>query len=261
MKGKKRSVDKAEEVQLIRQAQEGSQEAMSQLLRLFRRLVCKLAHRHARSKAELFQDLVQVGLEGVVKAVRRFDPSQSNCPSTYIYPTVEGAMLHYLRDHEPTVKVPRRLLNLRSRAEQLTRERNSLGLPGLSREEMARVLGVTAAVLDRALVPLGAHIVSLDAEQFEAGNVFSKGTSLYGLLADTDNEMELVSDRVAVRQLLQHLDPRQRTVITMLFGLDNREPVSQSAVAKYLGISQMHVSRIRAQALQALKEQLCTAVI
>jgi RNA polymerase sigma-B factor len=73
-----------------------------------RGLVRKIAYRVAAQCAEPFSDLEQMGYFGLVKAIERFDPTTGNAFSSFAVPYIQGAMLHFLRDHGSGVKIPRR---------------------------------------------------------------------------------------------------------------------------------------------------------
>jgi RNA polymerase sigma-B factor len=188
---------------------------------------------------------------GLIAAIDRFDPEKGVSFVTFAVPTILGEIKRYFRDQTWGLKAPRRLrelgLSLRKLREQL--EQN-LGRPPTV-EEMARAAGVSeerllqAMDLDRIYQP-----ASLDAHlQDEHGDDKS---SFWEAIGRSDPELSAIEERETLRRALDRLDQRQRSIIYYRFF----EEASQAEVARRLGISQMHVSRLERQALKRLKAML-----
>jgi len=214
-------------------------------------MVKSLASRFGAGASTSLDDLVQVGFVGLIAAIDRFDPDKGVSFVTFAVPTILGEIKRYFRDQTWGLKAPRRLrelgLSLRKLREQL--EQN-LGRPP-SVEEMARAAGVSeerllqAMDLDRIYQP-----ASLDAHlQDENGDDKS---SFWEAVGRFDPELTAIEERETLRRALTHLDNRQRQIIYFRFF----EEASQADVARRLGISQMHVSRLERQALKRLRAML-----
>jgi len=215
------------------------------------RMVKYLASRFGAGASTSLDDLVQVGFVGLIAAIDRFDPEKGVSFVTFAVPTILGEIKRYFRDQTWGLKAPRRLrelgLSLRKLREQL--EQN-LGRPP-SIEEMARAAGVSeerllqAMDLDRIYQP-----ASLDAHlQDENGDDKS---SFWDAVGRFDPELTAIEERETLRRALTHLDQRQRQIIYFRFF----EEASQADVARRLGISQMHVSRLERAALKRLRAML-----
>jgi RNA polymerase sigma-B factor len=215
------------------------------------RMVRYLAARFGSSAGTSQDDLVQVGYIGLIAAIDRFDPDKGVSFVTFAVPTILGEIKRYFRDQTWGLKAPRRLrelgLSLRKLREKLEQ---SLGRPP-SIAEMATAAGVTeerllqAMDLDRIYQP-----ASLDAQlQDESG---ADKSSFWDAIGSVDPELSAVEDRESLRRALNRLDQRQRKIIYFRFF----EEVSQAEVARRLGISQMHVSRLERQALRRLRALL-----
>jgi RNA polymerase sigma-B factor len=197
------------------------------------------------------EDLVQVGYLGLIAAIERFDPQQRVSFLTFAVPTILGVIKHYLRDHTWAVKAPRRLrdlgMSLRRISERLEQR---LGRPPTV-AEMAAEAGVSEEMLLEAM-ELGRlyQSTSLDSgptdESGEERSPFSEA------LGAADPQLAAVEEREALRRALEHLEPRQRTVIRQRFFLGR----SQAEVGHQLGLSQMQISRLERQALQRLRSLL-----
>jgi RNA polymerase sigma-B factor len=215
------------------------------------RMVRYLAGRFGASSGTSTEDLVQVGYVGLIAALDRFDPDKGVSFVTFAVPTILGEIKRYFRDQTWGLKAPRRLrelgLTLRKLREQMEQK---LGRPPTV-PEMAQAAGVTeerllqAMDLDRIYQP-----ASLDAHlQDENGD---EKSSFWDAIGRIDPELKAIEERETVRRALDRLDDRQRSIIYFRFF----EEVSQAEVARRLGISQMHVSRLERQALTRLRALL-----
>jgi len=215
-------------------------------LNLARYLAVRFANR-----SEHLDDLVQVATLGLIKAIDRYDPHRGVEFTTYATPTIIGEIKRYFRDKGWTVRVPRRLqeLNLAvNRAmEQATVE---LGRsPTVA--DLAKRLGVSEEEIIEAQ-ELGQmyNLLSIDTELAAAGD--GRAATLLDYLGREDPELALLEDRAHLERSFGSLDPRERVILYLRFF----ENMSQAEVARRLGVSQMHVSRLQQRALEKLKKQL-----
>lgn len=129
-------------------------------------LVLSIAGRQSRASAIPYDDLVQVGSIGLIRAVEAFDPARRVSLSTFAVPFVRGAMQHELRDRATLLHAPRSLWELRQRAGALQSRQRRQGLAPLPEGPLAQRLGCGTAELHEALT-LGQRtsLRSLDAPQ------------------------------------------------------------------------------------------------
>jgi RNA polymerase sigma-B factor len=213
------------------------------------RLVRHLAGRFA-GLAER-EDLEQVARLALWQAWRRFDPARGCRFSTFALPTVQGELLHYLRDQGPAVRIPRSWWDLRPR---LKREADAFALEQ-GREptvdELAVRLGVSEEDVTGALGVSDIHYaVSLDEPH--GGPEGEETEPLTAKIGASDPRLEAVELRVMVRQSMERLPARLRDILERrYFG-----GLSQNEVGRQLGISQMHVSRLEHQALAQMRQEL-----
>ena len=203
-------------------------------------LVHSLAHR-LRGRGIEYEELYSAGCVGLIKAVEGFDPSRGLKFSTYAVPVILGEMKRLFRDGG-TVKVSRSLKELSMKA---VREREKLGAK-LGREpsvgELAEVLGVDPA---QAAEALGASLppLSLTAGDDEGGGQID---------LPVESPEELLSDKLALRELLDALPERDRKLLLLRY-FGGR---TQTETAKLLDMTQVQVSRREKKLLLALREQL-----
>lgn len=196
---------------------------------------------------ESMEDLIQVGTVGLILAIDRFDPAQEVKFSTYAMPTIVGEIKRHFRDKTWHIKVPRWLQELSlsaRRAQQALTMR--LGRPPLV-TEIAEVLGASEDETLQALeIADVAAALSLDT-RLDAGRG-SESATLMDVIGRIDSALHDFEAYTDLRRALDRLDPREREVIHLRFF----EELSQSKIARNLGISQMQISRLQKRALQKL---------
>jgi RNA polymerase sigma-B factor len=208
------------------------------------------------NRGEPLEDVVQVGFVGLLMAIERFDPDRGLEFTTFATPTIVGEIKRYFRDKSWTVRIPRRLqeLNQRSRRDSEALQ-HELGRPP-SVQELAERMGVSEEeILEAYEASPAQRAVSLDAH---AGTPEpdSEGLALADRLGLHDENLERVELQELLAKAMAHLTPRERRIMYLRFV----EELPQSEVARRLGISQMHVSRLQRAAVEHLKQQLPTDV-
>jgi len=206
-----------------------------------------LARRFA-NRGEPMDDLIQVASLALVKAVERFDPDRGLEFTTFATPTIVGELKRHFRDKGWAVRVPRRVQELHLR---VTRVIDDLSLE-LGRsptiDEIATRAGTTDDEVIEALDAGSAYrTTSLDASR---GGDEEDAPTLLGQLGQIDAGLMRAEGRAALGPLLQGLPEREQVMLYLRF----YEGMTQSEIAKRLGISQMHVSRLLARSLQQLRE-------
>ena len=209
-------------------------------------LVEYLARRFA-GRGEPLDDLIQVGTIGLIKAVDRFDTDRGVEFSTYATPTVVGEIKRHFRDKGWTVRVPRRLQELRASLSSATSDLTQTLGRSPTVAELAEHLKIGEEEVLEGLESANAYTaVSIEASDGEGG------MSVADTLGGDDLSLEGVEYRESIKPLLDSLPPRERRILMLRF-FGN---LTQSQIAAELGISQMHVSRLLARTLAQLRERL-----
>jgi len=206
--------------------------------------------RKFQGRGEPIEDIVQVGFVGLLMAIERFDPSRGLEFSTFATPTIVGEIKRYFRDKSWAVRIPRRLqeVNLKGRvaAEALQQE---LGRAP-SVQELAERVGVSEEeILEAYEASPVQQTVPLDPAP---GAEDGEAVSLSEKLGRADENLDRIELRDLLDKAMVHLNDRERQIMYLRFV----EELPQSEVARRLGISQMHVSRLQRAAVDRLKEQL-----
>lgn len=220
-----------------------------QLVELNSDLVHFIARRFA-NRGEPLEDIEQVGFLGLIHAIERFDPSLENEFSTFATPTIMGEIRRHFRDRSWALRVPRRLqenlLRVNAATQQLSAE---LGRSPTISEIGERIGLEPEDVLAALEVSPAQHTLSLEASS--PGRPDDAST-LGDRLGTTDSNLDRVEMRALLEQAMAHLNPREREIMALRFV----EELPQTEVARRLGISQMHVSRLQRAAVEQLRREM-----
>ncbi len=217
-------------------------------LRVRDRLVednAEIARRCARrfaNRGEPLDDLTQVAMFGLLKAVERFDPTFGTPFGGFATPTIVGELRRHFRDRTWAVKVPRRTKDLHVR------------IPGVI-EQLSHDLGhgPTVAEIASALrVPEEEILETLEAGAAYRSSSLDVLNEQQGVPDDTYDMAERSEDHGLVIQLMETLPDREREIIYFRFF----EQLSQSEIAERLGISQVHVSRLLRSSVAKMRGEL-----
>lgn len=213
-------------------------------------LAATLARRFT-GRGEPVQDLVQTATIGLIKAIDRFDVGRGSDFVAFAVPTIVGEIRRYFRDQAWDLHVPRRLQELRlAIAESSARLAQQLGhSPSVA--ELAEDLRVSPDEIREGLQVASAYqATSLDAPAWENGG--EPGPTVGDLLGVEDAGLLLAELRLTVAPAVAALPPRERHILHLRF-FGN---LTQDQIADRIGISQMHVSRLLARSLEALRAHL-----
>ena len=215
------------------------------LVERHRGLAIGLASRFA-GKGEEMDDLVQVAMMALTKAIDRFDSERGVALSTFATVTILGELKRHFRDRGWAVRPPRRIHELYLRVQPaIDTLSQQLGRPPTI-AEIAERLGVPGEDVIEAIEAGGRRTASsLDARPDETSG---EGALAAGL-GTTDDGFDDVEMHITMKPLLQRLTPRERRILYLRFFMG----MSQSEIAAEIGISQMHVSRLLNRSLANLR--------
>jgi RNA polymerase sigma-B factor len=226
----------------------GERAIRNELVEAHRGLAARIANDYRGRGVEL-DDLVQIAMLGILKAVERFDPARGIPFSSFASRTINGEIKRYFRDRTWAVRPPRstqeRHLDLRRATSALSAR---LGRPPTV-PELAAEVGISDDEVLEALEAGAAYrATSLDARR--PGD--EEGTSLAERLPGAESPNQPVELRMLVAQLLDTLPRREAEIVRLRF----YDELTQSEIAERLGISQMHVSRLIRRCLLELRQAL-----
>ncbi|MES4905499.1 RNA polymerase sigma factor SigF [Streptomyces sp. NPDC000395] len=214
----------------------------------------RFASRRFRGRSEEMEDIVQVGMIGLIKAIDRFDLSREVEFTTFAVPYIVGEIKRFFRDSTWAVHVPRRLQEARVELMKATDELASrLGrTPTVS--ELAALMDLTEdEVIEARIASNGKSSASLDAT---LGGDGQDGESvLADFIGADDPSLELVENYHALAPLIAELGDRDRRLLHMRFV----DELTQAQIGERLGVSQMHVSRLLTRTIGRLRARLLPA--
>ena len=209
-------------------------------------LVRYLASRFA-GRGEPSDDLVQIGTIGLLQAIDRFEPERGLEFSTFATPNIAGEIKRHFRDRGWMVRVPRRLQELQAEL--------STGIAELSqrlgRSPTVRELAVQLAITEEEVIEATESSRAYNALPIDAP-ITAGGMTIADTLVESDEALEHVELREALRPVLADLGERERRALLLRF-VHNK---TQSEIAEVLGVSQVHVSRLLSRTLIELRDRL-----
>ncbi len=232
---------------LIRKAQNGDKAAREQVINENVGLVWSIVRRFL-GRGQEAEDLFQIGVIGLMKAVDKFDLTYEVMFSTYAVPMISGEIKRYLRDNNSLIKMSRSIKEngwrIKAASERLAYE---LGRDA-TLEELAAATELSMEDVVTAL-EAGSEIESIYKTVYQGD-----GNEIYLVdrIREEKNEAERLIDKMTVEQLLDSLTEEERLLITSRYFEDK----TQVETAKLLGISQVQVSRLEKKILLKMRKNV-----
>jgi RNA polymerase sigma-B factor len=201
---------------------------------------------------EPYEDLVQIGVEGLIKAAARFNKGYGVKFSTYAGPTIEGEIRHYLRDKVSGVKVSRKLLELNGKIRKFVNQFEQTNGYTPQTKQIAKAMKMKETKLVKAIKGAESHrTLSMDMpiSQFQGGSM--EVTTMEDFLG-TESFEEHVIDKEGIRRAMGTLSHREKEVIHLHFFMDE----VQENIAKRFNLTQAQISRIISGALGKMEKVL-----
>lgn len=242
---------KTENLELLRQYQQShSTHLRNQLVKLNIGLVRKEVYHWLNNCTETYDDLLQVGCIGLIRAIERFDISKGRAFSSFATPYIRGEIQHYLRDKSPSVRIPRNWLAIDRQAtkvvqdlrEKLKRKPTDLEVASALDISLEEWQEIQLACRNRAPLSLDAPVQDED----------EGATCLGELVPDTQyRSFQLAQeDQIRLQQALAKLEEGTRKVLEFVFLCD----LTQKETAERMGISAVTVSRRVKKGLKCLQK-------
>ena len=243
-----------EEVELSRRAEAGDRKARRRLIEKNLRLVVSVAKRY-RGMGLPFEDLIQEGNIGLMKATDRFDPEMGHRFSTYATWWIRQAVQRAVADKGRAVRLP---VHTGEKARKVARVRNELSAERgrePTDEEIAESLGWTTREVSNLIGLL------LDATSLDRSVGVEDGAPELGELVEDERASEapdavireMENDRL--RETIERMPDRERCVLVRRYGLDDQEPATLAAVGTELGVTRERVRQLQRNAERQLRER------
>lgn len=233
-----------ETLELINKSQSGDKLSEEMLIKKNVGLISSIAKRFLNRGYE-FEDLFQIGSIGLIKAIKNFNPEFSVRFSTYAVPMIMGEIKRFIRD-DGIIKVSRSMKDIAKKCkvlrEKLTKE--------LGREptitELSREMDISTEDLVMAMDSMANPEYLYDVIHQDDGSP----VLLIDKLSEQKDEGSDIVDKIALNEVMDKLEPKARQIIILRYFRD----MTQTEIAKMLGISQVQVSRIEKKVLARMKD-------
>lgn len=243
-----------EEVELAERIKKGDQEARNRMISANLRLVVKIAHDYSNFGLPLL-DLISEGNIGLIKAVERFDPSKGGKLSTYAAWWIKQAIKRALANQSKTIRLPVHLVDKIAKMRRVTSQLFDELDREPTDEEIAYEMGVSVNRVAH-LKSVSTRPSSLDAPIGEDGD-----TNFGDLIGDDMQSTPLEnlqqkSMQHDIYSMIDLLDPREREIIRLRFGLDGNHPLTLEEVGEKFDITRERVRQIQMIALHKMRQAM-----
>ena len=253
--GRKKMLNKIEEMELGRLIQEGSEqekaEAKDKLIQANLRLVVSIAKKYI-GQGVLFMDLVQEGSLGLIKAAEKYDYKRNFKFSTYATWWIKQTIIRAISNHSRTIRIPVHMLEKIRRYKKACCDISNDNTLSADEETLSRLSGLDKNKLEEVKNAIKTEPVSLDTlvtedlciqDYVEDKTYVSPETSAQNILQTRD-----------ISKLINILDNREREIIKRRFGIDNEEPKTLEQIGNVMGFSKERIRQLESLAIQKLRK-------
>lgn len=221
-----------------------------QLVLEYERLVISIARKYSKN-SDIHEDLVQVGMIGLLAAINRFDMTLGKTFESFAIPTIIGEMKRFIRDKTWGVHVPRRIKELGPKIKNTVDELIQANQKVPTITEIANQLEVSEEIVLEAM-EMGQSYNTLSVDHQMDTSVEGKSLTMLDVIGDLEKGYQQTDHKVLLDKILPILTEREQEILKYTYF----ENLSQKEIGDILGISQMHVSRLLRMALRKLRQAI-----
>lgn len=230
--------------ELFRRYHDGDESARELLIEGNLRLVLSVIKRF-ENRNEDMDDLFQVGVVGLLKAIENFNPDLDVMPSSYLCPMISGEVRRYLRDNN-TIRVSRSLRDTAYRALQVRERLTAEKSKEPSVDEIAKEMGLPKENVVQALDAIQDPVSLFEPVYHDGGDTLF----VMDQVSDDKNGDKIWLENLSLQEAMHHLSEREKKIVALRFF----EGKTQTEVSSEIGISQAQVSRLEKSALKRMRK-------
>lgn len=230
--------------ELFRRYHDGDESARELLIEGNLRLVLSVIKRF-ENRNEDMDDLFQVGVVGLLKAIENFNPDLDVMPSSYLCPMISGEVRRYLRDNN-TIRVSRSLRDTAYRVLQVRERLTAEKSKEPSVDEIAKEMGLPKESVVQALDAIQDPVSLFEPVYHDGGDTLF----VMDQVSDDKNGDKLWLENLSLQEAMHHLSEREKKIVALRFF----EGKTQTEVSSEIGISQAQVSRLEKSALKRMRK-------
>jgi len=226
------------------------EEVQEKLVLAYKDLVESLARKYSKNSS-IHEDLVQVGMIGLLAAVRRFDPTFGKSFESFAIPTIIGEIKRFIRDKTWSVHVPRRIKELGPKIRKAVDELTNDNQDSPTVKEIADYLEVSEEEILETM-EMGRSYKALSVDRKIEGDSDGSTVAILDLVGNKEDGFDNIDHKMLLEKILPVLSEREQQILKCTYF----ENMSQKETGELLGISQMHVSRLQRRSLLKLRESI-----
>ncbi len=220
------------------------------LVLAYKDLVESLARKYSKNSS-IHEDLVQVGMIGLLAAVRRFDPTFGKSFESFAIPTIIGEIKRFIRDKTWSVHVPRRIKELGPKIRKAVDELTNDNQESPTVKEIADYLEVSEEDILETM-EMGRSYKALSVDRKIEADSDGSTVAILDLVGNNEDGFDNIDHKMLLEKILPVLSEREQQILKYTYF----ENMSQKETGELLGISQMHVSRLQRRSLRKLRESI-----
>jgi RNA polymerase sigma-B factor len=226
------------------------EEIQQKIILTYQELVESIARKYSRNSM-IHEDLVQVGMIGLLAAIKRFDASYGKTFESFAIPTIIGEIKRFIRDKTWSVHVPRRIKELGPKIKRTIDELTTKDQKSPTVKEIAEYLEVSEEEVLETM-EMSQSYKALSVDRSIEGNSDGSTIAILDMIGSDEDGYSQIDLKMLLEKILPILTDREQQIIRCTYF----QNMSQKETGELLGISQMHVSRLQRRSLKKLREAI-----